>query len=95
MIECNKCGMKFETRLGHVTHRCSVASACSAVDGGTSGCVAPAEIRSVAAGRHVPMSATVESLWYFNRERNLGLTFHQAFELAEWHELNTASLLEQ
>ena len=68
----------------------AVASACSAVDGGTSGSVALAEIRSVAAGRHVPMSATLESLWYFDQERKLGLTFHQAAEIAEWHELNIA-----
>ena len=38
----------------HSTDRPIVsASACSAVDGGTSGCVSPAEIRSVAAVRQV------------------------------------------
>ena len=40
----------------------SVAFACSAVDGGTSECVAPAEVRSVAAGRQVTNLASMSWL---------------------------------
>ena len=63
--------------------RPAFASACSAVDGGTSRCVAPAEIGSVAAGRQVAEldswtaeelldmhTATEKELW----RRALGLT---------------------
>lgn len=40
----------------------AVAFACSAVDGGASECVAPAEVRSVAAGRQVTDLASMS--WF-------------------------------
>lgn len=52
MSNCYICG---HDKNSHINGICppAIASACSAVDGGTSGCGAPAEIRSVAAGRQV------------------------------------------
>lgn len=61
MSNCYICGCD---KNSHINGKCppASASACSAVDGGTSGCVAPAEVRSVAAGRHVTDLASMS--WF-------------------------------
>ena len=53
MGNCPYCDQSYFMCIRTRCRKSTTASACSAVDGGTSGCGAPAEIRSVAAGRQV------------------------------------------